>query len=464
MREVITLQFGGNANFVGAHFWNLQLGSRGDDSVPELFCERSGTPAVPRALVFDTPGNFGALGRAALQSAGSDADDMEHALWNGATEVHRQPLCARAEPGAPGGARYWSDVCQARFAAHALGAVTGVEFGNSLGEMNTFQEGSQVFAGSDRREDALEGGFRVFAEECDRLQGFQVLCDAFGGFAGYGAGFMGCVRDEYPKAPVVLYSVGHTQRIGLLHDTQLMDAAVAAASALDTASMSVPLFVPPALSKLRPHVHIEDNFLEISGLLAANVAQWSYSLRRGQCVLDEVVAQVTQQGYYTTAETLLAPGLHIPPDAADADGIVERSFVGCSDAAVRGLASATGLLVVDRGTRMGDAVAATCPGAARAGSNTAAELPRAFPPIFRGVDARGFLADRPVAVPAERLAVAGLLCTSPASLGYLQQLRSALQAEHGRHFKDYELETLRELGATLDTAVDRYRGSDSDGD
>ncbi|KAJ2806786.1 mtDNA inheritance, partitioning of the mitochondrial organelle [Coemansia helicoidea] len=457
MREVITLQFGERANYVGAHFWNLQLGCRGDDDrVGELFSERrerpAGAAAVPRALVFDAPGNFGSLGRAALQSAGSDEDDKEQAAWGGAAEVHRQELHEAGD-----GARCWADVGQARFASHALGAVTGVEFGNSLGGMGTFQEGAQVFAGLDARDDVLEGGLRVFAEECDRLQGFHVLCDAFGGFAGFGAGFMARVRDEFPKAPVLLYSVGDTQRAGQLRGAQLMDAAVAAATAADTASMRVPLFAPAELAKLSPRVQVADaDFEQLSAYLAANAAQWSASLAGGRRVLDEIVNQVTQQGHYTTAESLLAPGLHIPDGASGADAIVARAFAGCSDASVHSLSSATGLLVVDRGTHMSDVVAPTHPAAAYVAAAGALELPRAFPRVFRGVNARG----DPEATPAERIPVAGVLCSTPASLGHLQHLRSALQARSGRHFKDYERETLGELAAALDVAVDRYSSSD----
>ncbi|KAJ2717178.1 mtDNA inheritance, partitioning of the mitochondrial organelle [Coemansia spiralis] len=450
MREVLTLQFGENANYVGAHYWNLQLGCRGDDDrVSELFSERrEAAGAVPRALVFDRPGNFGSLGRAAAPSAGGDEDDDgEHAAWSGATEVHRQSPHEASSGG--GGVQCWADVGRARFADHALRAVTGVEFGNSLGEMNTFLEGAQVFAGLDAREDALEGGFRVFAEECDRLQGFQVLCDAFGGFSGFGAEFMGRVRDEYPKAPVLLYSVGHTQRARQLQATQLMDAAVAMASAADTVSLSVPLFAPAELAKLGPRVQMAaGDFAQLSGFLAANVAQWSAALGRGRRVLGEIADLVTQQGYYTVAESLLAPDLYIPDSAGNADAIVARDFVGCSDATVRSLDTATGLLVVDRGTHMSRVVAPRLPPAAYVADCAALELPRTFPRIFGSGKAT-----------AERVPVAGVLCSTPATLGYLQQLRSALQMERGRHFKDYERETLRELGAVLDVAVDRYSGS-----
>ncbi|KAJ2207400.1 mtDNA inheritance, partitioning of the mitochondrial organelle [Coemansia sp. RSA 521] len=352
MREVITLQFGENANYVGAHYWNLQEAYADEHRTGELFTQRSNKPSVPRALVFDAVGNFGAQAlEEDLQSTGNDEIDEDQALWAGAKEVHRQPLYPKhTDSTQPTRMRFWSDFAQTKLSPHAMHVVSGVEFGNSLGEMNTFQEGLQVFAGTDSRGDVLEGNFRAFAEECDHLQGFQVLADAFGGFAGYGSAFMAKIRDEYPKAPILLYSVGRTQPARQLRNVQLMDAAISVATNSEIVSMSVPLFTPTPITKLNAHIHITDP--------------------------------------------------------------------------------------------------------------VSVQLPRVFPQIFQGIDKQGFLANSPGPTPsaenAKQLRMAGLLCTSPASLDYLQQLHTAVKTEHSRHFKDYERETVREYRYTLDRMIDRY--------
>ncbi|KAJ2612229.1 mtDNA inheritance, partitioning of the mitochondrial organelle [Coemansia sp. RSA 1365] len=473
MREVVTLQFGEYANYVGAHYWNLQHACKDQDPNRVLFRDQNSRQIQPRALVFDAAGNFGALEQSEeLQSAGSDSADKERALWSGPTEVHRQPLHMKSEPQQAGESRsdqvrFWSDFGQARFAPQTISAVSGVEFGNSLGEMNTFQEGMRVFAGNDSREDALEGGFRVLAEECDHLQGFQVLADAFGGFAGYGSAFITRIRDEYPKAPVLLYSIGGTQRSSRLQGTRLMDTAVATASNVEFVSMNVPLFAP-SFAKLRGHVQ-DDNLYQTSGFMALNVAQWSHSLRSGRHILDEIVALVTQQEHYNVAEALLAPGLRMPTCVssrfsgssaalAEADEIVQKSFVGCSDAAISGLRGAAGLMVADRGTAMRELVTGFCPPAALAAEEAPVTLPRQFPRIFHKIDRNGFLgvAGEPVQMEPDRLRVAGVLCTSAASLGYLQRLHGALRVEQATHFKDYERDTVRDLRHALDTTIDRY--------
>ncbi|KAJ2305509.1 mtDNA inheritance, partitioning of the mitochondrial organelle [Coemansia sp. RSA 2705] len=461
MREVLTLQFGENANYVGAHFWSLQSAYAAGDRVHELFAERSKQPAVPRALVFDAAGSFGALPlEHELQSAGTDQLDEDRGLWAGPTQVHRQPL--HKQPRAGASVRFWSDIAPVRYAPHALHAVSGVEFGNSLGEMNSFVEGARVFAGNDARDDALEGSFRVLAEQCDRMQGFHVLADAFGGFAGYAAGFVGRLRDEYPKAPVLLYNVGRTQTVGKLGTAQLADMAVAAAVNAEAVSMSVPLFAPRPDPELKSHVDIASgDFNQTSAFMAANVAQWSHCLHSGQRLLDEIVAQVTQQGYYPLAETLLAPGLRVPAVGSDdsraklaaADRLVGRSFVACSDADVGGISATMGQLVADRGTGFGSLVSDRFPASACLSDPQPARLPRSFPRIFQ---TPGQKDSGPSAKETEQLPVAGMLCTSTASLCYIQQLHGAVHCEQSRLFKEYERESVREYQSTLDRAIDKY--------
>lgn len=53
----------------------------------------------------------------------------------------------------------------------------------------------------------MENDFRHFCEECDNLQGFQILSDAYKGFSGYSNGFAIACKDEYPKTPILFYSL-----------------------------------------------------------------------------------------------------------------------------------------------------------------------------------------------------------------------------------------------------------------
>ncbi|KAJ2811363.1 mtDNA inheritance, partitioning of the mitochondrial organelle, partial [Coemansia sp. 'formosensis'] len=317
MKEVITLQFGESANYVGTHYWNMQQqyaedgGGDPNAHLPmDVFYSEDdqgigqrGTRYMPRVLVFDKVGNFGSLGQSGhAQEGETDIEaEVEAAQWDGATEVHRQIPYTRTTPGSTNGfdgARYWSDFNEVEYSVQSLNSVSGVEFGNSLGEMNTFQEGGEVFAGENGRDEMLEGRFRALAEACDQMQGFQVLADAYGGFAGFGAGFMEKVREEYPKASILMYNVAGG-RVGDMGSTQTIDAAIGLASNLENVSAAVNMYVPSALRKLYPGVQIEESSrYQTSAFMAMNVSQWSQCLLTGTRRLDEMIEQVTQQQYF----------------------------------------------------------------------------------------------------------------------------------------------------------------------
>ncbi|KAJ2748355.1 mtDNA inheritance, partitioning of the mitochondrial organelle [Coemansia sp. BCRC 34490] len=494
MREIITLQFGEHANYVGMHFWNMAQqqaekaretsasGSGGDaDSEHVLFSERR---RQPRALVFDRASAFGSLGRADMQSTGDDARDQEQALWGGASEVYRQQQPEHSNGNgntvdqSGGGVQAWPDFRQSvEFGSRSLEVVSGIEFGNSLGEMTTFDEGWQVFSGTDaRRGDVLDdGGFRMYAEECDRVQGFQTLADATGGFAGYAAAFVERVRDEFPKSPVVVYSVDAAATRGSVASAgpRAVDVAVATATALESASLGVSLYLPSHVGDGVRRAGL-DSLFGASGLLAMNVAQWTQPLVEGSRVLDDVVALVTQQSHLRLAESMVSPGLRDIASNSNNNNnndknvadIVSRRFTACSDVADDCLRSLGGAFSVDRGTSFGgDVLARYLPSPARVRcADGAVVLPTVFPNILRSIGRDGFIAQHPPSsattdadtTTVGEVRVAGLLCTTRATAVHLQQLRSVLSVEGSRYLKDYERDTIRELRYALDGEIDKY--------
>ncbi|KAI8326076.1 tubulin nucleotide-binding domain-like protein [Martensiomyces pterosporus] len=497
MHEVITLQFGENANYLGTHFWNIQqanLSESEEVAVSVLYREgpsdRGKQQHTPRLLLFDNVGNFGSLGHEESASGGDEADQAD-ALWSGQSEVYRQPLYPKSEfikhsdtAGAESqgmdvdGAsttelrerdiRFWSDFSEMRYHSKSLHAVSGVEHGNSLGEMNTFHEGVNVFEGENSKEDVIEGDFRHFAEECDHIQGFQVLADAYGGFAGYSMAFISQIRDEYPKSSILLYSIGNT-KAEAMDDARGMDASINFAANVDNVSMFVPMSVPSEIAKLYPNVELkENNFYQASAFMAMNIDLWSYSLLTRRRTLNELVSQVTQQEYYKLAESLLAPGLRVSSSGSfgELSGVLERDLVSSSAVSICDAGSIAGQFVADRGTSLSDLVSARSSPVAYAKFDSPVRLPRSFPKIFRGIDSKGFktkLLDGQAVVAhglqrPQSVCAGGLLCTTSASESYLQKLHGFVRSERSRHFKDYERELIREYKQTLDSAIDRYTG------
>ncbi|KAJ2478478.1 hypothetical protein IWW47_006105, partial [Coemansia sp. RSA 2052] len=191
----------------------------------------------------------------------------------------------------------------------------------------------------------------------------------------------------------------------------------------------------------------ESSKYQTSAFMALNVSQWSQCLITGRRRLDEMISQVTQQQYFKVAETLLSPGLQIdePNDGfSSVAGLLERRFVASSDAVVRDMSSSlAGQLVVDRGTRFSRLLSEQYAETAYADLGQAVALPRSFPRrVFQGA--------------RESVGVAGLLCTTAATAGYVQRLHGAVQVERSRHIKDYEREWIREVRGVLDSVIDRY--------
>lgn len=462
MKEVITLQFGENANYVGTHYWNLQQktieGNADGQKVSSVLFTESRNVYRPRVLIFDRPNSFGWMGQERLSSAGQDTEDQEMAQepWSGATEVYRQQLHPKQPFNAGTSPKSWSDFSEIKYSDRSLHSVSGVEFGNSLGEMETFQEGYDVFQGTNSREDILEGSFRQMAEECDQLQGFQILADVVGGFAGYSSAFTAGIRDEYPKSTIMLYNLGRTQIGDIVDKPYMVDAAMGLGNDHDLSltSMTVPMFVSSELSKLEPTTVIAKNDLyQTSAFLAANIAQWSHCLVDGsqRRTLDDIVDQVTQQQRFPVAESFLAPGL----DTAGTDGkfmdVVSTHLVSCSDAAAKlnQLGQMYGQFVVDRGpTGLCQLAVDIYPSTAYVDYKDSVSLPRTFPKLF------GNISKQTMAI-----GIAGLLCSTTASVGYLEQLCQSFKTEqksNRQYTKDYERDQISQMRQSLESLMDRY--------
>lgn len=69
----------------------------------------------------------------------------------------------------------------------------------------SWQAGQDFFADLDKEFDLLDRDVRPFAEECDQLQGLQLVAstdDAWGGFA---SSYVDLLRDEFGKLSIWLW-------------------------------------------------------------------------------------------------------------------------------------------------------------------------------------------------------------------------------------------------------------------
>ncbi|XP_011270772.1 hypothetical protein CAOG_09115 [Capsaspora owczarzaki ATCC 30864] len=258
-REVITLQFGHYANFVGTHFWNAQQAqftlpspnavqhvdhdvlfrsgqTRASDdeasaSSGSLLLSGNQTGAVistytPRLLAFDLKGSLSTMSKvgAGLYSEYSERPSTssadQQAAWAGNIQrieqstAQKHPFMAELDAdyhaaiaGRPRpqrerfvldyqNVRFWSDVCVMHLHPRSVQLTSKFVHHSSIEPFDLYGHGSSVWADPDFQ-DKVETDLHFFAEECDSLHGFHILADVASGFGGLTESVLSLVADEY---------------------------------------------------------------------------------------------------------------------------------------------------------------------------------------------------------------------------------------------------------------------------
>ncbi|KAK4739349.1 hypothetical protein R3W88_003046 [Solanum pinnatisectum] len=257
MREIVTIQIGNYANFIGSHFWNFQdelLGLAESPESDQVFKNHSldmdvlyRTGETQQGLLTYTPRmvsvNFqGSLG--SVSSRGSlynqiQAKNMDVVTWKGRVTTHAsEPLrrnlflqnLSEEEQGIMGKAndldnvnnnspaeiqdkdiveclesdvQYWTDFSKVHYHPQSLYELSGLWA--DIQEFDNYGLGKEAFCGHQHGEE-IDDRLRFFVEECDHIQGIQCIVDDAGGFSGVSAMFLESIADEYPNVPVLLYN------------------------------------------------------------------------------------------------------------------------------------------------------------------------------------------------------------------------------------------------------------------
>ncbi|CAA7263931.1 unnamed protein product [Cyclocybe aegerita] len=232
MREVLYIQAGEISNYTGTHFWNTQEtylndGEDGDseESIidPNIsFCETADAQGIvslyPRVLVIDRNSKFGRL-----RSSQTCEGDTSAVLWNGKVVEHRQePIqpsryqtlveeaseqTAKHPARSPAeiDVRYWSDFGRPSYLPRSLQRIPDSSvWGN--GSVN-WNDGPEFFSRYNEEFELMDSAVRLLIEDCDNIQGIQVLNDA-STFGSYMGSFFVSFRDEYLKLPSLSFPLG----------------------------------------------------------------------------------------------------------------------------------------------------------------------------------------------------------------------------------------------------------------
>ncbi|KAG0264406.1 mtDNA inheritance, partitioning of the mitochondrial organelle [Mortierella polycephala] len=250
MHEIVTLQFGHYANHVGTHFWNTQEAhfnyqQPGDDEepAPELvnhdriyrvgMTTRGIDTFTPRALIYDLKGGFGSIKKHQLYESNETQDSYQQQYdqtWDpskmetfqeeeyarSAYQQHLQDEEMGASLASEAGeddvelneVRTWSDFNRVYFHPKSMVTISGYQMDSEFMPFDVFSYGRTAFLETEKEKESYDENFRLFTEECDQLQGFQVMADVLDGWGGYASSFLEQLREDFPKTAVLTYGFG----------------------------------------------------------------------------------------------------------------------------------------------------------------------------------------------------------------------------------------------------------------
>ncbi|ROT69703.1 putative protein misato-like 1 [Penaeus vannamei] len=267
-RELITLQIGHYANFIGTHWWNLQEASfvYDDSSTTDInhdFLFREGiTPQkqetyTPRLLSIDIKGNLGSLPvDGSLYSPQRNDLSVNEASWHGRVELIKQlpeekneylmdleiedsryftqrdedkDICmddVTNEHGAKSSSlpasqkiydlsksvRVWSDFLRPHLHPNSLYLLDEMllQSGRAVVEGSQSNYGFLAGASVYQREDVEDGitdRIRLLAESCGSLQGYQILTDVHNAMGGVSQGILQHLEDEYSTKDFITFGI-----------------------------------------------------------------------------------------------------------------------------------------------------------------------------------------------------------------------------------------------------------------
>ncbi|XP_065285864.1 protein misato homolog 1 isoform X2 [Dermacentor albipictus] len=243
-REVITLQLGHYANFVGSHIWNLQEAcfsyKPNDKTIPlefahDIFFREGRNPKgnvtyTPRLLIADLRGSLGNLKTTGSLYDPPPSSANEAIAWSGKVTIHK----AEPETKVPSGSsdkgvqrfpadqdkdvcrvghtpqlnrqveskkepvQLWSEFLGVQLHPRTIHLITHYLHNNPDDPFDLFGIGNQCVEDHEWRNSFMDD-VRWFAEDCDSLQAFNILLDGHNGFTGLTSSLLEILHDDYPN-------------------------------------------------------------------------------------------------------------------------------------------------------------------------------------------------------------------------------------------------------------------------
>lgn len=340
-REVITLQLGHYANFVGAHWWNLQEGNFSYDPTKpseinhDVLYREGQNPKrevtfTPRLLSVDLKGSLGYLSEHGNlyddDDTQTDADSL--CLWNPDNieitkeeKVPKAPFIQSLEDNnsielIDDKIDSWVDYLVPRFHPRTINIIKEYKHKDDDKKFDIFNYGKNLWQ-TNQFQDDFSDKIRAYAEECDLMQGFQVLMDCTDSFGGLGSSCIEYLHDEYGKSILTFPLIDSTINEPSINDLiKSLNIALCWQHIGDNTSIYSPLccneegWSPKKPRKFNNIIYNENSKYHTSAILATALDTLSIRYRHKNypgSALSDLCADMNKQGRKAAAMSLSLP-------------------------------------------------------------------------------------------------------------------------------------------------------------
>ncbi|KDR19639.1 protein misato homolog 1 isoform X2 [Zootermopsis nevadensis] len=354
-REIVTLQFGCYSNFIGAHWWNLQeAGFEYNADNPSeinhdvLFREgvtsKGHVTFTPRLLLVDLKGSLGHLRQEGdLYNHPEDVNPNKVQWPVEKVDVLCTPTVEKNEfindleseenvmvnTEAPGSlpkvynldsvTNVWADYLRTRYHPRTVSIINEYEHNSDTKPFDVFNQGANLWK-TEQFQDDFTDRIRMYAEECDNMQGFHILLDGSDGFAGLGTSALEYLEDEYStKSKLVFPTIPSefSNTTTFQDSVRLLNLALGFHSLAEHSSLFVPLCMgssgwrQPGVPRDFPHLRYNSSLAyHSSAVLAAalDTATLRYRLKTGmRTSLSEMTDSLSRLGRRVAVASLGLP-------------------------------------------------------------------------------------------------------------------------------------------------------------
>ena len=109
--------------------------------------------------------------------------------------------------------RYWSDFNRVYYHPRSIVQLNEYELNSQLMPFETWSVGKELFQGLDKEFDVLDRDLRPFVEECDQMQGLQIISSVDDAWGGFSSTYIDNLRDELGKTSIWVWALQGGRRV-----------------------------------------------------------------------------------------------------------------------------------------------------------------------------------------------------------------------------------------------------------